>query len=137
MAQCLEHLIKSDAAYFVTLQQISDGRFKMNCWEKYTPFTRMFDHLMKKYFQEEVVRKLKAPGKISPAKSQLGLSIVDNYCDNLDSFLHHVSNCHQVDLKNIVITSPLSSRSNISFEGRIHIGISIRLLKSNPGFPMN
>lgn len=64
IAQCLDHLIVSHLIYFFRLKKITEGNFKMNFWEKYSPFTKIWGSIMKDQMQEQVKRKLKAPKKI-------------------------------------------------------------------------
>jgi uncharacterized damage-inducible protein DinB len=107
IAQCLDHLIASHNAYFRVLEKIKAGSYKMNLWEKYSPFTAICGRIMKDQLQEQVKRKMKAPGKIRPAASALSPQIVEKYLDNLTIFLKYISDCQRVDIDKTVITSPL------------------------------
>ena len=145
IAQCLEHLIIADSAYFPDLKNISEGRFKMDLWQKYSPFTRLCGRLMKDQLQEQVKKKMIAPKKIQPKKSDKNLSIVDDYYKDLDTFLDLISNCKNADIDKTIITSPTirivtySLRDALSFliqhEHR-HLNQAIRV-KANEGFPRN
>lgn len=107
IAQCLDHLMVSHNAYFPALEMITNGRFKMNFWEKYSPFTSLCGRIMKDQLQEQVKRKMKAPGKIQPSSSKIDSDIVERYIANLKIFLKHISDCQSVDIDRTVITSPL------------------------------
>lgn len=143
IAQCLEHLIIADSSYFNDLEKITGGNFKMDLWEKYSPFTRLCGRLMKNRLQEQVKKKMIAPKKIQPQSSGKSLSTIEDYLKNLDMFLAFISNCKNVDIDKIVITSPTirivtySLRDAFTFliqhEHR-HINQGIRV-KTNEGFP--
>ncbi|HEV8273447.1 MAG TPA: DinB family protein [Chitinophagaceae bacterium] len=143
IAQCLEHLIIADSAYFPDLKNITEGNFKMDLWEKFSPFTRLCGRLMKDSLQEQVKRKMIAPKKIQPQKPDKSLSIIDDYCKNLETFLTLISNCKNVDIDKTIITSPTikivtyNLRDAFTFlvqhEHR-HINQAIRV-KGNDGFP--
>src|SRR4030095_11318365 len=75
IAQCLEHLIIGDSAYFTDLKNITEGNFKMDLWEKYSPFSRLCGRLLKDRLQEQVKKKMIAPKKIQPQRSDHNLSI--------------------------------------------------------------
>lgn len=107
IAQCLEHLVISDSSYFPDLKKITEGTYKMNFWEKHSPFTRFWGRIFKDQLQEQVKKKLKAPKKIRPATSEIKIEIVNRYQKNLDTFLEYISNCQNVDLDKTVITSPI------------------------------
>ena len=107
IAQCLDHLIVSHNAYFPELEKITTGNYKMNFWEKLSPFTSIWGRIMKDQLQEKVKRKMKAPRKIQPSASQIGDDIVERYVNNLNIFLKYISACQSLDIDKIIITSPL------------------------------
>ena len=106
IAQCLEHLIISHDAYFPDLKKITEGSFKMDFWEKYSPFSGLCGRILKDRLQEQVKKKMIAPKKIRPNASDKKLDIIENYHKNLDVFLGHISNCRDVDIDKTIITSP-------------------------------
>lgn len=143
IAQCLDHLIVSDSSYFAELEKITAGIYKMNFWQKYSPFSGMWGRLMKDRLQEQVKKKMKAPKIIKPSASKMGIEIIERYHKNLDSFLAYISNCRAVDLDKIVITSPITSMVTYSLRDAItfliqhehrHLNQAIRV-KANEGFP--
>lgn len=89
--------------------------------------------------------KMIAPEKIQPQRSDKNLSIIEDYCKNLDTFLGLISNCKNVDIDKTIITSPTirivtySLRDAFTFliqhEHR-HLNQAIRV-KVNEGFPRN
>lgn len=109
IAQCLNHLIVSDSVYFADLKKIVEGTYKMSFWERYSPFTGLCGRMMKDRLQEQVKRKMTAPKKIQPSKSEMGIEILERYHTNLDTFLELISNCRTVDIDKTVITSPIIS----------------------------
>jgi len=106
IAQCLDHLIISDSSYFTDLKKITEGTYKMNFWEKYSPFSSICGRILKDRLQEQVKKKMKAPERIQPSTSEFKIEIIKRYLMNLDSFLIYISNCGNVDLDDTIITSP-------------------------------
>jgi uncharacterized damage-inducible protein DinB len=145
IAQCLHHLMIAHSAYFPVLQNISDGNYQLNWWQKISPFTSLFGRLLKDQLQEQPKIKIKAPKKIQPATSALHLGIIDQYCKSLDTFLHFISECEQVEIDKTIITSPTiriityNLRDALQFllqhEHR-HINQGIRV-KRDERFPLN
>jgi hypothetical protein len=145
IAQCLEQMVIADSAYFPDLKKITEGNFKMDLWEKYSPFTRLCGRLMKNRLQEKVKKKMITPKKIQPQRSDKNFSSIEDYCKNLDKFLGLISNCKNVDIDKTIITSPTirivtySLRDAFTFliqhEHR-HLNQAIRV-KANEGFPRN
>ncbi len=142
IAQCLDHLVVSHRVYFSVLKKITEGNFQMNLWEKYSPFTKIWGNIMKDQMQEQVKRKLKAPGKIQPA-SKADLQIMEQYHRSIDQFLAYISKCSTIDIDKTIITSPLLSMITYSLRNALqflvthehrHINQAIRV-KKNAGFP--
>lgn len=143
IAQCLQHLIASHNSYFPDLKKITEGDYRMDFWEKYSPFTSMFGRLFKDQLQEQVKRKISAPKKIRPSASKMQTEIIEDYHKNLDTFLQYISACQNTDLDKTIIKSPIiaiitySLRDVFQFliqhEHR-HINQAIRV-KANRGFP--
>jgi uncharacterized damage-inducible protein DinB len=106
IAQCLDHLIISDSSYFSDLKKITEGTYKMNFWEKYSPFSAICGRILKDRLQEQVKKRMKAPKKIQPSASEFKIEIIERYQVNLDSFLRYISNCRNIDLDDTIITSP-------------------------------
>ena len=143
IAQCLNHLVISDSSYFSILKRISAGNYHMNFWEKYSPFSKLIGRIMKDQLQEQVGRKLKAPGKFHPAASGINMEIFERYYQNLDEFLELVSKCRDIDIDKTIITSPVLSVVTYSLRDALqllvqhehrHINQAIRV-KRNEKFP--
>ena len=142
IAQCLSHLIISHHEYFADLKKITEGYYKMNIWEKYSPFTRLCGRIMKDQLQEQVKRKMVAPQKIQPA-SNASLEIIPQYHKSLDTFLEYISNCRDIDIDKTIITSPILSMVTYSLRSAFqflithehrHINQAVRV-KSSENFP--
>jgi uncharacterized damage-inducible protein DinB len=143
IGQCLDHLVVSESSYFSILKKVIDGTYKMNFWERHSPFSAICARILKDQLQEKVKRKLKAPKKFHPSRSELKMEVIERYHQNLDGFLELISNCQKIDIDKIILTSPAirivtySLRDALYFliqhEHR-HINQAIRV-KSNENFP--
>ena len=143
IAQCLNHLVVSDSSYFSVLKKITGGKYQMNFWEKYSPFTRVIGRLMKDQLQEQVKRKMKAPRIFLPAASEINIGVLERYYKNLDDFSGLISECRNIDLDKTIITSPVVSFVTYSLRDAFqflvqhehrHINQAIRV-KKNEKFP--
>ena len=123
IAQCLDHLIVSHSVYFSALKKITESNFKMNFWESYSPFTKIWGNIMKDQMQEQVKRKMKAPRKIQPA-SKANLEVIEKYHISIAQFLAYISNCRNIDIDKTIITSPLVSIVTYSLRDALHFLIT-------------
>jgi len=143
IAQCLDHLIMSHTSYFHNLEKITEGNYKMNFWERWSPFTSLSGRLLKQQLQEQPKKKFKAPKKIQPSASEMKMEIVECYYKSLDNFLEYISNCKKIDIDKTIITSPTLSMVTYSLRDAFqfliqhehrHINQAIRV-KTNEDFP--
>lgn len=107
IAQCLEHLVISDSAYFSAFEKISLGTHRMNAWEKYSPLSSFFGRTLKQQLQEHAKKKIVTSKKLTPASSDKSLAFVNVYLKNLDTFLNLISSCRHIDLDKTIIMSPV------------------------------
>ena len=143
IAQCLDHLIISHNSYFPDLKKITEGTYKMNFWEKHSPFSRAWGRILKDQLQEQVRRKMRAPKIIQPSASKMSIELLERYYNSLDVFLEYISNCRNVDIDKIIINSPTISIVTYSLRDAFqflihhehrHINQAIRV-KSDEYFP--
>jgi len=143
IAQCLDHLIVADSSYFPALKKITEGTYKMNNWERNSPFTSLCGRIMKSRLKEQANKKMTAPKVFQPDASEIKTDIIERYHKNLDGFMLYIANCQEIDIDKTIITSPAikivtyNLRDAFSFliqhEHR-HINQAIRV-KSNENFP--
>lgn len=143
IAQCLDHLVVSHNTYFPDLKKITEGSYKMNFWERYSPFSGAWGRILKDQLQEQVRRKMRAPKIIQPSSSKMNIELLEDYYKNLDIFLDYISNCRNIDIDKIIINSPTipivtytlrdAFQFLIQHEHR-HINQAIRV-KSDENFP--
>lgn len=143
IAECLDHLIIADHSYFQDLRAISQGKYRMTWWERYSPLSGILGKALVNQMQEEVGRKMTTPVKLEPGLSEYEPDILDRYRDNLTQLMELVSACGNVDSTKYVINSPTipwitySLRDALEFllehEHR-HLNQAIRV-KDQPGFP--
>ena len=145
IGECLHHLIRTDRGYFPILEKITSNNYKMSFWQRASPFSKMWGGMFKKYLQENVTRKLKAPGKSQPSKSEIRTDIIDKYNQNLSKLLNYVDRCRNVELEKTIITSPMLSIVTYNLHDVItfliqhehrHINQAMRV-KESEGFPNN
>jgi uncharacterized damage-inducible protein DinB len=106
MAQCLDHLIISDSAYFADLQKIIERKYTINVWQRLSPFTVLFGQFFKYQLDDQVKYKMTTHRTLIPKAIEYSLDFIDLYLKNLDTFLNYISVCREIDIDKIVITSP-------------------------------
>jgi uncharacterized damage-inducible protein DinB len=106
VAECLEHLIISNSAYFDVFSRIADGHYTMSFKERFSPLTFLWGIAMKDAMKEQVSRKMTTHKTLNPIKSNFGTDQLETYLENCSTLLKYISNCREIDLARTVITSP-------------------------------
>jgi hypothetical protein len=114
VAQCLEHLIVINSAYFPRLQQIESGNYEASLQEKLPVLPRLFGSLVLKAVQPETPRKLKADRRFQPASSDIGADIVDRFKAHQRDVIGHMEMMKNLNLKKVIVTSPVASIATYS-----------------------
>lgn len=142
IAQCLDHLIVGNSAYFLTFQQIAESSYKPPFWARMSPFSGYFGKLMLDNFGAEVKKKYKAPPLFQPTQSEIQGTIVQDFIRHQQELLGLYGKMEQAD-PNTVLASPALGlltyplRDTLKFlmghELR-HLGQAKRVLE-HPQFP--
>jgi hypothetical protein len=143
IGQCMDHLIISDCSYFPAFKKITDGKFEMNFWENWSPFSGIFGKILVSQVNETPRKKLNAPGIFIPPHSKIDMGIVERFYKHLDSLLNYVADCNKIDIDKTYITSPVSKLVTYSLRNAIiliiqhlhrHINqaIKVKLMKEFP-----
>lgn len=107
VAQCFDHLITTNAAYFPTLESIVNGTRKKRIMERVPVLPALWARLFMKSLDPSASRKLKAPAQFHPSSSDISESIISDF----DRHQHRVADMmvatEQLNLDKIVISSPV------------------------------
>jgi uncharacterized damage-inducible protein DinB len=142
IAECLHHLIRSDSSYFPVFEKIREGEYKKSSWQKISPLTGFFGNFMNKNLTEDVKKKMKAPSVFRHTQSGFDLSIIADYRDNFSKFTSYIDSFRNLDLTEIVISSPVSAFITYTLRDALcfllqhehrHLNQATRV-KAQPGF---
>ncbi|MGZ8558273.1 MAG: DinB family protein, partial [Chitinophagaceae bacterium] len=130
IAQCLSHLIISHHDYFADLKTMTGGYYKMNIWEKYSPFQEVRKNNERPVAgagkEKDVCAQKKQPA------SNASPEIIEQYYKSPGTLLEYISNCLNIDIDKTIITSPIFSivthclRDAFQFLLRMNTGILTR-----------
>jgi hypothetical protein len=109
VAQCLEHLITTDTAYFPVIEQIEKGIKKTTIVERLPLLPKLWARLLIKSLDPSTTRKLKAPATFQPSSSNISGSIVADFIVNQNQVVDSMEATKNLNLDRIVITSPAAS----------------------------
>lgn len=108
IAQCLEHLMKSDRSYFPIFDKIISGSYHPSWWARMSPLSRFWGQSLIKYSGAVVRKKIRNPGIFSPTFSEIDDGILARYLDQMEVLKDYFERIDRPELLSIKIHSPVS-----------------------------
>ena len=105
VGQCLEHIIKTNEAFYPEFEKLANGTRKNSFFESYSPFTGFLGRFLIKAVSDDS-KKAKAPSKKIVPPSDTSPDIVDRFASHIDNVTRTVESCAAVDRQKTVLTSP-------------------------------
>ena len=143
VAQCFEHLITTNAAYFPVLESIHEGKKVTRVAERLPVLPKLWGKLLIKSLDPKTTRKLKAPPRFQPSASEIAASIIDDFVAHSSRLAKAMAATGNLRAGQIIITSPAAGfityslldafRILVVHEQR-HLQQAIRVTQ-NPNFP--
>ena len=143
VAQCLDHLVTTNATYFPAFDAVVAGRHAPTLWQRMPWLPGVFGRLVLKAVHPDSVKAYQAPKVFRPAESQVEAGVVTRFVDQQARLVDVLTRSAGLDLEAIVITSTVSPiviyslldayRIVVQHERR-HLNQAIRVT-GTPGFP--
>ncbi|PYS67512.1 MAG: hypothetical protein DMF69_22805 [Acidobacteria bacterium] len=106
VAQCFDHLITTNVAYFPIVESIAKGEKRTTLVERLPVLPKLWAKLFIKSLDPKATRKLKAPASFQPSASYLSESIIDDFVDHQRIVAESMDKTKDLNLDRVVITSP-------------------------------
>ena len=105
IAQCLDHLIKTNKGFDEILSELATGTRKRSFMEKWSPFSGLLGNMLMKSIKNDK-KKYKTPSDDIVPPSDLGENIVEQFSAHQNEFAEKVKPLENLEWDRIVITSP-------------------------------
>lgn len=105
IAQCLDHLIKTDGQFDPEFLSIASGTRKNTTWQSISPFSGMMGRFLVKTLDNDA-KKAKAPSKDIVPPSEIEAGIVDRFRSHIETVATGIEACSGVDRKKTILSSP-------------------------------
>ncbi|HJQ22894.1 MAG TPA: DinB family protein [Blastocatellia bacterium] len=143
VAQCFDHLLTANAAFFPTFDEILSGKKTRTFWERLPWLPGVWGKLLIRAVSPEAQRKLKAPKIFRPSSSTVDAAIIRRFSEQQDQVIRYMRASEGLDVERIKISSPVTRfityslldayRVIVTHERR-HLLQATRVLKMD-GFP--
>ncbi len=108
VAQCFDHLVVANTAYFPIFEKVLSGEKRNTFWESLPWLPAFWGKLVIKAVSPESPRKLKAPRIFRPSSSEFDGAIVRRFIDQQNQVITYMKATEDLDLENIKISSPVT-----------------------------
>ncbi len=144
IGQCLDHLIIADCLYFPALKKITEGNYRMNGWEQWSPFSGLFGAVLLNTVRADQRKRTNTARVFTPHETRVDAVILERFHKHLDSLLGYIAACGDRNLDRTRISSPVSKFITYSLRKAIliliehehrHINQALKV-KANKEFPL-
>ncbi|MEQ8706338.1 MAG: DinB family protein [Phaeodactylibacter sp.] len=108
IAQCLDHLIRTNEGYLSQLAEISLGIKRKSLWERLPFLPAIFGKMLLKASHPEAQGKMKAPKAFEPLQSNLPAEITGHFLAHNRALIRQYEKLPQGNLASYRLTSPAS-----------------------------
>ena len=105
VAQCFDHLIKSNELFFDKLDEIADGKHKHSFLENFSPLSGFFGGFLIKSLQKDS-RKFKAPTQKIVPPSEIDPNIIEIFAAHHTKLAEKIKRTETADWNKTKVTSP-------------------------------
>lgn len=108
IAQCLDHLIRTNESYLPQLAAISQGEKRQTLWERAPLLPRLFGRLLLRASQPDGQGKMQAPKSFRPLQSNLPVETPTHFLAHNRALIRQYRALPQDGLRRHRLTSPAS-----------------------------
>jgi hypothetical protein len=143
IAQCFDHLLTANGAYFPIFEKVLSGEKKNTFWENLPWLPSVWGKLVLKAVSPENTSKRKNPKIFNPSSSSIDDDVIRRFVDQQNDILRYMKSTDNMDPEKIRISSPVSNlityslmdayRIIVAHEKR-HFRQALRVMETD-GFP--
>jgi hypothetical protein len=105
VGQCFDHLLNANKGYLPIIDSVLAGK-KRTLLERLPVFPGLAGKLVLKSVEPATSRKLKAPKRFEPTRSNISSRVIDDFVDQQRQIVEKMKGTEHLDPEKIVITSP-------------------------------
>lgn len=109
VAQCIDHLVTANAAYYPIFEKVLNGEKKNTFWESLPALPAVWGKMLIKALDPQSTRKLKAPKVFHPSSSSIDEAVIHRFMDQQSQLIRYLKATEDLDLEKIIISSPVTN----------------------------
>lgn len=107
VAQCFEHLLTSNKGYLPIVDNVLAG-YRRTFWQSMPVLPGLMGGLLIKSMDPASTRKVKAPKRFQPARSDISGSVINDFVEQQKQMVEKMKSTQHLALEKIVISSPVT-----------------------------
>ena len=108
VAQCFDHLVTANAAFFPSFEKVLSGQKRNTFWERLPWLSAFWGKMLIKAVSPESKRKLKAPKIFQASSSNVDGTIIRRFIDQQNQVIGYMKATEGLELEKIKISSPVT-----------------------------
>ena len=121
VAQCLDHLMTTNEAYFARVEETVGEDFRPNIWSRIPFWSGLVGYLIKRSVDPDNRKKMKTFGVFEPSASEVADTIVEDFAESQERLMSLVRQTDHLDRLKIKIASPVSEKVTLSLANAFEI----------------
>jgi DinB superfamily len=109
VAQCFDHLVTTNGAYFPIFEEVLSGEKKKTFWESAPWLPALWGKALIKAVDPESKRKLKAPKVFHPSSGSVDGTVIRRFIDQQNQVIRYMKATEYLDAEKIIISSPVTN----------------------------
>jgi len=143
IAQCLDHLIRTNEGYLEQFEQIKTGQKQHSLWERMPFLPTFFGNFLLKAVDPANQQKVPAPKHFRPARSHFPPEVLDNFLAHNRTVIRSMEQLPADRLRQYRLTSPASPVLTLRLDQAVklipmheqrHLQQALRVMEAE-GFP--
>ena len=109
VAQCFDHLVTANGAYFPIFEKVLSGEKKNTFWETAPWLPALWGKILLKAVAPESKYKLKAPKVFHPSSNSVDGTVIRRFIDQQNQVIRYMKATEGLDIERIIISSPVTN----------------------------
>jgi hypothetical protein len=145
VAQCLDHLVRIDAAYWPVFQQIEAGTYRTALARRIPGLAGLFGRFVLKAVEPQSAKAYRTAKHVQPAKGDIDVGILSRFERHQQELIDHMEKLDACDADDVVVPSPVFGLASYSVYDALRIIVAherrhlaqARRVTETPGFPQS
>lgn len=121
VAQCIDHLITTNRAYFDKIEKVVGGELRPNLWSRIPFWSGLVGYLIRRAVEPQNTKKTKTFPVFEPSQSDVPDTVVEDFAECQEKLMSYIRQTDHLDREKIKIVSPVSDKAPLTLADAFEI----------------